>query len=60
MVGVMADDKPRTVPHVTLTIRLSKEERARLRPCAAAEHLPLSTWLRVLGLREADKREAQP
>lgn len=36
-------------------VLVSKAEKARLQAAAAREHLPLSVWLRSLGLKEADR-----
>lgn len=43
-----------------LTIRLTQEERAGLEKAAEAQHLPVSTWLRQLALKEwANLRELE-
>lgn len=36
-----------------LTIRLTSEERAGIERAAEAQHLPVSTWLRQLALKES-------
>jgi len=43
----------------TIHIRLSPEERAELDVAAEAEHMPLGTWLRRLGLQAAAKLRRQ-
>ena len=41
----------------TTTIRLTPEEKAALEKAAAAEHLSLSTWLRVKALGWLKRRK---
>ena len=57
----MTPPKKATDPDVrdcALLIRLSGEERARLGAAAKAQHLPTGTWLRQLGLRDAERQSA--
>ncbi len=43
-----------------LTIRLTAEERAGIEKAAEAQHLPVSTWLRQIALKEwANLRELE-
>ncbi len=58
-------DRPRGRPRQRVTkedsihIRLTSEQKERLMDEAARAGLGLSSWLLMLGLREADTREAQ-
>ena len=45
--------KPTRSPR--LMVRLSVAERKQLQAAADRAHLPLSTWLRALALREAER-----
>ena len=38
-----------------LVVRLTHDERDRIEQAAIRAGIPASTWLRMLGLREADK-----
>jgi len=40
-----------------IEVLMTPEERAELDAGASADSLPLSTWLRTLGLRESRKRK---
>ena len=42
-----------------LQIRLTPEDRERLRRAAAADHLDVSTWARQIILKALDKRESK-
>jgi len=44
---------------IHISIRLTKEEKARLKKVAGSEFLKLSTWMKRLALKECEAKEKE-